>query len=208
MHIRFSVRAATGTVTPKSRARSPRTLAFAMISAGVLSAAVGPTPGLAQVRSCAENPKPAFCNAVRGDRAQGWLPQTRSEVVSRNGIVATSQALAAESGMEILKQGGNAIDAAVAAAAVLNLVEPTSTGVGSDVFAVVYIAKENKLHFLNASGTAPTGATLQRYNCARLFLESGKNFAFGSGMPRRNPVGDRSGCCVGLGRTADQVRTR
>jgi len=183
MHIRFSVRAATGTVTPKSRARSPRTLAFAMISAGVLSAAVGPTPGLAQVRSCAENPKPAFCNAVRGDRAQGWLPQTRSEVVSRNGIVATSQALAAESGMEILKQGGNAIDAAVAAAAVLNLIEPTSTGVGADVFAVVYIAKENKLHFLNASGTAPTGATLQRYNSLGYFWNPA-NFAFGSGMPR------------------------
>ena len=71
--------------------------------------------------------------------------------------------------MEILKQGGNAIDAAVAAAAVLNLIEPTSTGVGADVFAVVYIAKENKLHFLNASGTAPTGATLQRYNSLGYF---------------------------------------
>src|SRR6476619_6281553 len=183
MDIEFSVRAAGSAMARKRRTRNCRTLGFAMLSAGVLATAIGPGVGVAQVRSCSENPKPAFCNAVRGDRAQGWLPQTRSEVVSRNGIVATSQALAAESGMEILKQGGNAIDAAVAAAAVLNLIEPTSTGVGADVFAVVYIAKENKLHFLNASGTAPTGATLQRYSSLGYFWNPA-NLAFGSGMPR------------------------
>ena len=65
----------------------------------------------------------------------------------------------------------------------LNLIEPTSTGVGADVFAVIYIASENKLHFLNASGTAPTGATLQRYNSLGYFWNP-NNFAFGSGMPR------------------------
>ena len=98
-------------------------------------------------------------------------------------MVTTSQALAAQAGLGILERGGNAIDAAVGAAAVLNLIEPTSTGVGADVFAVIYIASENKLYFLNASGTAPTGATLQHYNSLGYFWNP-NNFAFGSGMPR------------------------
>jgi len=67
-------------------------------------------------------------DAVRGDRTSGWLPQTRSEVIARNGAVATSQPLAAAAGLEILQKGGNAFDAAVATAAVLNLVEPGSAG--------------------------------------------------------------------------------
>lgn len=98
-------------------------------------------------------------DAVRGDRTSGWLLQTRSEVVARNGIVATSQPLAAEAGLQILRQGGNAFDAAVATAAVLNLVEPESAGVGGDVFVIAWVAKERKLIALNASGRAPTGAT-------------------------------------------------
>ena len=97
--------------------------------------------------------------AVRGDRTSGWLPQSRSEVLARNGVVATSQPLAAQAGLQILKQGGNAFDAAVATAAVLNVVEPQSAGVGGDVFAIAWIAKEKKLIALNASGRAPTGAT-------------------------------------------------
>ena len=140
------------------------------------------TTGMAQVKSCDSTPKPPFCSAPMGDRAEGYLRQTRSEVVARNGMVTTSQALAAQAGLQILQQGGNAIDAAVAAAAVISLVEPTSTSVGSDVFAVIYIASENKLHFLNASGTAPTGATLQHYNSLGYFWNP-TNFAFGSGMP-------------------------
>src|ERR1700734_1571870 len=97
--------------------------------------------------------------AVRGDRASGWLPQTRSEVLARNGVVATSQPLAAQAGLQILKQGGNAFDAAVASAAVLNVVEPVSAGVGGDVFVIAWLAKGKKLIALNASGRAPTGAT-------------------------------------------------
>src|SRR5205085_6099606 len=109
---------------------------------------------------CDATPKPSFCDAVRGDRAEGWLAQTRSEVMASHGIVVASQPLAAQAGLRILQQGGNAIDAAVATAAVLNVVEPMMVGVGGDLFTLIYSAKEHKLFVLNASGIAPSGATL------------------------------------------------
>ena len=99
--------------------------------------------------------------ATRGDRASGWLAQSRSEVLARNGMVATSQPLAAQAGLQILKNGGNAIDAAVAAAAVMNVVEPGSAGIGGDVFVIAWLAKEKQLVALNGSGRAPSGATPQ-----------------------------------------------
>ncbi len=108
--------------------------------------------------------------AVRGDRTSGWLAQTRSEVLARNGAVATSQPLAAQAGLQILKGGGNAFDAAVASAAVLNVVEPVSAGVGGDVFVIAWLAKDKKLIALNASGRAPTGATPEHL-AARGFKE-------------------------------------
>lgn len=107
----------------------------------------------------AEAPQPFA--AVRGDRASGWLAQTRSEVLARNGLVTTSQPLAAQAGLQILKKGGNAFDAAVATAAVMNVVEPESAGIGGDVFVIAWLAKEKKLIALNGSGRAPSGATLQ-----------------------------------------------
>jgi len=100
--------------------------------------------------------------AVRGDRASGWLAQSRSEVLARNGLVATSQPLAAEAGVRILEHGGNAFDAAVAAAAVLNVVEPGSAGLGGDVFVIAWSAKEHRLLALNGSGRSPAAATLER----------------------------------------------
>ena len=173
-------------VGSKSLERGPRERSTGIRRAAAFSTLVAlgtfTLPALAQIKSCDTTPKPPFCSAPPGDRAEGYLRQSRSEVVARNGMVATSQALAAQAGLQLLQQGGNAIDAAVAAAAVLTLVEPTSTSVGSDVFAVIYIASENKLHFLNASGTAPTGATLAHYNSLGYFWNP-NNFAFGSGMP-------------------------
>lgn len=83
------------------------------------------------------------------------FPSRRSVVMSNQGMVATSQPLAAQAGLRILMAGGNAIDAAVATAAVLNMVEPMSTGVGGDVFALTYIAKTDELTALNGSGRAP-----------------------------------------------------
>ena len=134
------------------------------------------------VKSCADDAKSPACKAARGDRPSGWLGQGRSEVMARNGIVATSQPLAAQAGLRILMAGGNAIDAAVAAAAVLNLVEPMSVGVGGDLFAIFYIAKDKKLYQLNASGMAPTGATIARYNSLGYSYDP-KNWGYGSGMP-------------------------
>lgn len=84
----------------------------------------------------------------------------RSMVVSRYGIVATSQTLASEAGADILNHGGNAIDAAIAANAVLGVTEPMMNGIGGDLFAIVYEAKSGKLYGLNASGWSAKGVTL------------------------------------------------
>ena len=86
----------------------------------------------------------------------------RSPVYPRNGIVATSQPLATAAGVEILAKGGNAADAAVAAGAALNVTEPTSTGIGGDMFALFYSAATKKVSALNGSGRAPAALTLDR----------------------------------------------
>ena len=86
----------------------------------------------------------------------------RSPVYSRTGIVATSQPLASAAGLEVLAQGGNAADAAVAAGAALNVTEPTSTGIGGDMFALYYSAETKQVSALNGSGRAPAALTLNR----------------------------------------------
>jgi len=91
------------------------------------------------------------------------FPSRRSAVMSRGGMVATSQPLAAQAGVEMLRRGGNAIDAAVATAAALNVVEPMSTGLGGDAFALIYLAKSRELKALNASGRSPYAATPEAY---------------------------------------------
>ncbi|RKU24880.1 gamma-glutamyltransferase [Candidatus Poribacteria bacterium] len=84
----------------------------------------------------------------------------RSAVICKHGAVATSQPLAAQGGLQILRDGGNAVDAAVATAAILNVVEPMSTGIGGDAFMLVYLQKEKQLRGLNASGRSPYAAEL------------------------------------------------
>jgi gamma-glutamyltranspeptidase/glutathione hydrolase len=95
----------------------------------------------------------------RGGRRQQFLVPGRSMVTSKLGIVASSSPMAASSGVQILERGGNAIDAAIAADATIGLTEPMSFSVGGDLFAIVYIAAENKLYGLNSSGWAATGMT-------------------------------------------------
>ncbi|HUI76058.1 MAG TPA: gamma-glutamyltransferase [Candidatus Acidoferrum sp.] len=87
--------------------------------------------------------------------------QMRSMVVSRNGIVAAESPLAAQAGVRMLEQGGNAVDAAIATNATMGVVEPMMNGMGGDLFAIVYDAKANRLYGLNASGWAPNGLTIE-----------------------------------------------
>jgi gamma-glutamyltranspeptidase/glutathione hydrolase len=97
------------------------------------------------------------------DRITGEPFASRSEVIAQNAMVATSQPLATQVGLEILRQGGNAIDAAIAANAMLGLVEPTGSGIGGDLFAIVWDAKTQKLYGLNASGRSPKSLTLDQF---------------------------------------------
>src|SRR5437867_11939921 len=89
------------------------------------------------------------------DRNARSVSGSRSPVLACNGMVCTSQPLATAAGLRILQQGGNAVDAAIAAAAVLNVVEPMMTGIGGDVFSLVYWSKTKELFGLNASGRSP-----------------------------------------------------
>jgi gamma-glutamyltranspeptidase/glutathione hydrolase len=87
--------------------------------------------------------------------------QTRSMVISKGGIVATESPLASQAGVRILESGGNAVDAAIAANAMMGVVEPMMNGIGGDLFVIVYDAKANKLYGLNASGWAPKALTIE-----------------------------------------------
>lgn len=93
------------------------------------------------------------------DRITGRPFATRSEVIAKHGMAATSQPLATQIAIDILKQGGSAVDAAIAANAALGLMEPTGNGIGGDLFAIVWDAKTQQLHGLNASGRSPRGLT-------------------------------------------------
>jgi len=111
------------------------------------------------------------------DRVTGHDFATRSEVIAANGMAATSQPLATQVAIDILKKGGNAIDAAIAANAMLGLVEPTGSGIGGDLFAIIWSAEKNKLYGLNASGRSPRSLKLE------YFKENGYEF-----IPSRGPL--------------------
>ena len=87
--------------------------------------------------------------------------QARSMVISKQGIVATSQTLASQAGAQILARGGSAMDAAIAANAVLGVVEPMSDGIGGDLFAIYWEAKTGKLTGINASGWSPQALSIE-----------------------------------------------
>ncbi|MDP2876310.1 MAG: gamma-glutamyltransferase, partial [Holophaga sp.] len=97
------------------------------------------------------------------DRVTGRAFATRSEVVAQHGMACTSQPLATQIALDILKKGGSAVDAAIAANAALGLMEPTGSGMGGDLFAIVWDAKTKKLHGLNASGRSPKSLTLEQF---------------------------------------------
>jgi len=97
------------------------------------------------------------------DRLTGKAFTTRSEVIARHGMACTSQPLATQVALDILKAGGNAIDAAIAANAVLGLVEPTGNGIGGDLFAIVWDAETQQLYGLNGSGRSPRSLTLDYF---------------------------------------------
>jgi len=97
------------------------------------------------------------------DRITGKNFATRSEVIAQHGMACTSQPLATQVALDILKAGGNAIDAAIAANAMLGLVEPISNGVGGDLFAIVWDAETKQLYGLNASGRSPRSLTLDYF---------------------------------------------
>ncbi len=102
-------------------------------------------------------------DVIAQDRITGKPFATRSEVIATHGMAATSQPLATQVAIGILQQGGSAVDAAIAANAVLGLVEPTGCGIGGDLFAIVWDAKTGKLYGLNASGRSPESLTLEYF---------------------------------------------
>jgi len=97
------------------------------------------------------------------DRITGEPFASRSEVIGTNGMVATSHPLATQIGLDILKSGGNAVDAAIAANIALGLMEPTGNGIGGDLFAIVWDAETKKLYGLNASGPAPQSLSIEYF---------------------------------------------
>ncbi len=109
---------------------------------------------------------PALAQHGGGDRPAGAAFATRSPVLARHGMVATSQPLASQVALDILKKGGSAVDAAIAANAALGLMEPTGCGIGGDLFAIVWDPATRRLYGLNASGRSPMGLTLDAMKAA------------------------------------------
>jgi gamma-glutamyltranspeptidase / glutathione hydrolase len=104
-----------------------------------------------------------FLTAMGQDRITGHDFATRSEVIAQNGMAATSHPLATQAALDILRRGGNAIDAAIAANAVLGVVEPTGSGIGGDLFAIIWSSDKKKLYGLNASGRSPRSLKLEHF---------------------------------------------
>ena len=129
------------------------------VAASALPAA---SPGMTQTSA------PAPLQSSAQDQWFSDVPAGRSVVRASRAMVASSQPLASKSGLEVLERGGNAVDAAIAMAAVLNVTEPNMTGIGGDAFAMVYSAKTRKLEALNASGRAPRALNLEHFTSRKI----------------------------------------
>lgn len=174
-----------GSHSPRRYANLARILwaAAGAVFLGLHPQASGAQPGsIPLLSTCNDTKNPPACTAIGGQRSEGWSGQSRAELFARSGMVTTSQPLAAQAGLQILKEGGNAIDAAVATAAVLSVVEPMNVGPAGDLFVIIYIAKERKLYALEASGMAPSGATIERFASFGYRFDP-KNWGPMSGMP-------------------------
>ncbi|WP_218147675.1 gamma-glutamyltransferase [Dyadobacter sp. SG02] len=108
----------------------------------------------------------ATAQSGRGDRISGSNFESRSPVLAMHGMVATSHPLATQAGLDILKKGGTAMDAAIAANAALGVIEPNNCGIGGDLFAIVWSAKDKKLYGLNASGRSANGTSYEKLKSA------------------------------------------
>ena len=161
-----------------------------MRCAVVLSLSLSLMPGAATVLAAAPSP---------GDRPAKDTKLGRSPVLARNGMIATSQPLASAAGLRVLMEGGNAVDAAIAAAAVLNVVEPMMCGIGGDLFALYHEAETGTLHGLNATGRAGSRADAARLRADGLTRMPGNGPLVvtvpgpveAGGVPARPPPGDR-----------------
>ncbi|QJB68727.1 gamma-glutamyltransferase [Parasphingorhabdus halotolerans] len=131
-----------------------KTLAFALSSA-----ALAFSPAFAQDQTGAEKPK---LEIGAGGRPVGE-PWSRSPVYAANGMAATAHPLASQIAIDILKKGGSAVDAAIAANAALGLMEPTGNGIGGDLFAIIWDPKTQKLYGLNGSGKSPMGTSYKQF---------------------------------------------
>ena len=136
---------------------------FLELSGGVSAATAATVTGSAADAAPGQQAQP-----VAQDRWFSGIGAGRSVVRASRAMVATSQPLASQVGVDVLKRGGNAVDAAIAMAAVLNVTEPNMTGVGGDAFMMVYWSKTKKLEGLNASGRAPRALTLEHFTSRKM----------------------------------------
>ncbi|HVZ92012.1 MAG TPA: gamma-glutamyltransferase, partial [Rhizomicrobium sp.] len=118
--------------------------------------------GVAIVMAMGFSAQHSYGQVSRGDRYSGAPWATRSPVLAQHGMVASEQPLASEAAVEILKKGGSAVDAAIAANAMIGLMQPVLNGIGGDLFAIVWDPKTKKLYGYNSSGRSPMGRDLAR----------------------------------------------
>jgi len=127
--------------------------------------------------------------AVRGVRSgNGWTEQTRSEILARNGIVATSSGHASAAGFQILQAGGNAVDAAVATMAMIALTEPYSTNIGSEMFAIIYDAKTKQVYQISANGPSPKNYNREMFCANGLGCNANTGVYSTSGSPSSSGI--------------------